>query len=228
MEGLIRNSDGGCIAAGSVVIAMDKSASCEWLWQPRDPAMTDAFRSAAHSDPGLPSLLDVIADHQSVVYLIKNEPGASAVEEIVKIADFCLDAGGFGVKSETAGLGHSPERWKAPLRALGNIQLHDLLVFPLIQSDQGYYSCGMNQFGKRDTIICTDSPEEASEIIRMFELYQLLEEPEMKNGQIFAAEAGGVPWLMSETIHPYADDPHIDFSFGAWKLTRVDEGMGKV
>lgn len=228
MEALIRSSDGACIAAGPVVMAMYKTAGCEWIWEPPDTAMAKAFRHATYDDPALPELLEAVEAHQSVVYLIKNEPGVSALEEITGIADFCLAAGGIAVKSETARRGFSRHRWRGEKRPLGPVLLRDLYVCPVIKSDQVFYSCGMNQFGERDTIVCSQDPAEASEVIRIFQLYQLLEGPELKNRQTFAVEAGATTWIMEEAEHPYADDPYIDFSKGAWKLTKADEYEGAI
>lgn len=142
---------------------------------------------------------------------------------IARIADACLVAGGYGVQMVTAGTAHSAGRWRNFRDEPDSIaQLHALFVAHMIMDKDAHYSCGMHQFGLRDTVVMAVPYQEAFEIAVDFELYQLIDAPNLKSGETFSVGHNAPAWRIQSDRHPYHDDEFLDRSTGAWCLEKEE------
>src|SRR5262245_13716380 len=89
-----------------------------------DPRLANAFRIAGQGRISA-ALLQKIERHSHTAYLIAPAQSVAAARCVLRIAAFLLDAGGLAVKVETAGVAHSPERWRSLAAAPGLLALHD-------------------------------------------------------------------------------------------------------
>ena len=204
------------LAAGMILTSIETKASCMFQFEEANPRLEWSFGVSLMPDDTLPA----IGAHRSVIYLIEpKERGMDAVRRMIDLSVLCLKAGGLGVKVEAAGKAFSAETWlrlsESPLSAYEQMVLH------LVTSEEGYYSCGMHQFGYPDTLVETDDFAEALEVARTLERYQIYEEPEIASGHTFGTAEGAQVWRLTRADHPYHGDEILDRSLGVWRLSKA-------
>jgi uncharacterized protein YegJ (DUF2314 family) len=136
-----------------------------------------------------------------------------------------LDAGGVGVKVESAGAAHAPDRWRYHARSGATLSLYRCFV-TLVggTSADFHYSCGMHNFGLPDVSVDGSVPVEvAADILTTFNHWNLIERPALREGTWFSAGAGEAAFAATHHAYGYdADDP-LNNPFGRWHLTPTDE-----
>ena len=208
---------GKAIAAGRFFKEIGAEAHCEFvLEETANARMEDAFRLCLMPDDVVPPL----AAHRSVLYLIEPaETGEAAVRRMIHLSGLALQAGGLGVKVEVAGKAFSADKW----RELSQHPLahYEQMVLHMVSAEDGYYSCGMHQFGYPDTFVETEDFQEAVDVARSLERYQIYETPALESGHTFSTGEGAQVWRLTRADHPYHGDEILDRSLGVWRLSKA-------
>lgn len=122
---------------------------------------------------------------QQTVYLIAEETGYDACLKIAKYAQIFLSIGGIAVKVDSAGIVCDRDKWLANYDSQDVFDIYSLFV-TLIEGDNYYYSCGMNNFGLADVSLdITEDISLAIYVMNVFNYYRLTDTVILKDGQTF-------------------------------------------
>lgn len=220
---IVSATKGEYIAAGVALLHRRSQKTFEIQVEKRDDNMRNAFAHAGMVNRLSPEFIDTIDQHQSVVYLLGEAGSPEAAASIAKAAVALLQAGGLGVKVETAGKAFSAEQWTA-LATMEEPDLYRLFVLDSISDGDAVFSCGMHNLGLRDAIVSGEEFQFAAHLLNVFGYYQVLEHPVLKEAQTFSTDADAPVFRLStEPSPPYTDDELFGNPSGMWRLTRVDE-----
>ncbi|MER8525915.1 hypothetical protein [Mesorhizobium sp. M0814] len=210
------------VAAGMIVMHGPSKAAFEFDFCDRDEDMTRAFAGAGLANKLGKDVIDKIGSHKSVVYLLSRALQTKETSiSIAKAAAHLIQAGGLGVKVETAGKAFSADQWLEETNG-GFVEIYGLMVLDSVSDGTTTYSCGMRNLGLWDSIVSGDEFQSAVKLLRGFNMYQLYESPELLAGQTFGLEAGAPRYRLSvETQQPDADHNLYANPFGMWRLSRV-------
>lgn len=129
-----------------------------------------------------------------------------------------IEAGGFAVKIENAGIAHSAETWLDLARYSHLNSAHQAFVIYVTGAET--YSCGMHTLGLPDAIIDSDDSVDAVELLRIFTYYVFAEAPEIRPGQTFSAGPDEPAYRLShESLDLYDVDDLFHNPNGYWRLT---------
>ena len=100
-----------------------------------------------------------------------------------------LNCGGAGVKIESTGIAHTPERWRELDASELPVALMDAFV-TYVGGDGGFYSCGMQNIGFRDAVFNSGvSPNDAANLLFTLNAYIALENATIGDGETFSVDA---------------------------------------
>jgi hypothetical protein len=219
-----------CLKAGflfaglrSVVMDVESKKPCPFMIEVYDPD-PDLRRSFEIAGLGrIPKkTLEAIERNTMTYYVVaEGSPSVELAAQVMRFAGALLDAGGLAVKVETAGVAHTPERWRE-LLAYDNpamAALHALTLRVMEPTEDETYSAGMHALGLPDAEVPGATPEHAS-LLDTFAKYLLLERPEIKDGQTFSVSAEAPRYRLR---HGPCDRFEPDHTFhnphGVWTFT---------
>lgn len=181
------------------------------------PQMREAFEAGGHgrlSD----ELLQQIEAHRSVLYLHFPADAVDQRERILKYTQIFQRLGGIALKVESAGITHSWERWFELMSSHTFDQYTALCT--LIGGQSCYHSFGMHHFGRPDCEVpASIEIGEAADLMNQFNMYQIVENPELTSGHTFSVdESAPIYRLSHQADERYeADDPFHNPN-GIWRL----------
>jgi hypothetical protein len=218
----IATKSGGYLFAGMVLMEVATKDPFTLEVYDHAPQMRNAF-AIAGGGRFSEAELDAIGSHTFTLYLSRDGGSPEAAWKVMRAARGLIQAGGLGVKVESAGLAVRPEVWSewADTEFLPNLY-HAFVV--RVGGPEGYFSCGMHNLGYRDVIVGPDeaSADEAGELIHRFQLYELLENPDLQSGHTFSLDAEAPRFRVTAeecTTYPPGDSFHNPY--GMWRLTRI-------
>lgn len=177
----------GYLMAGYILQHVEKDISFQVEVYDHDPDLTAAFNYAGQ-DSFDDSLLSEIEQHTFTIYVIADVKGFEDIEDIIEAGAALLKAGGLAVKIETTGLAHSKDKWLDLIQDQDYFPVYSHFV-NLIGDEKSYFSCGMKAVELPDVAIPSSTPiEEAAALLNNFNLYNLVESPSFKNGEIFSMD----------------------------------------
>ena len=187
----------------------------------RHPRMLQAFQAASRGD--LPRRVEEeIARHSSSIYL---RFPLSLIEErprVLKYTEMAQRWGGFAIKLESSGVGHSWERWFRLVSSDNEFDWYCAFVM-LLAGDIYYYSCGMHHFGLADSAVERRfAVEEAANLLNKFNYWRLIERRALRSGESFSLSETSTLFrlqLKEDELNPEDDlfhNPH-----GLWHLEKI-------
>ena len=219
---LVERSDGSVLAAGKVILDTKSGRSSEFEHFEHDDGIGEAFRYGTLPTPVPEELLVKIDAHFSFVCLYSDADGLEPAMHLAELALSVAEAGGFAIRVEGSKRASSVDQWRDGIRQAKEIHaamLKDLFVWSLLSEPGRFYTVGVPFLGYPDVAVMTDDFDTAAETAHHFILYQLLEEPEMEDGQTFSVSEDSPKWRMFWQRHLHEpDEPTIDFSRGMWRL----------
>ena len=157
-----------------------------------------------------------------VVYLTSFDTGYDSCLQMARFAGVLLNIGGVAVKVESAGIACDRDRWLANYNSDDPFDIYSLFVV-LIEGDDIYYSCGMQNFGKADVAIelCEDIGL-AIYVMNVFNYYRLTETPILQDNHTFQPDIQSpkyrIKWMSDRESQ--IDTPLYN-PFGRWHLNRI-------
>ena len=213
------------LMAGKLMVELVTEGALEWEWHPGDPKLARAFEVAGRGGLSRRELA-AIADAPGHVFLVDPEGGSlEAARRLMIFADGLLRAGGLGVKVESAGVAHSVEAWREMTAAAHDVAAV-LAAWLAIVGDpsQGFFTCGMHNLGLAEAVVPASlSPDAAVELLDVFTLYAASEEPELDDGQTFAAaEEAPIYELEHQPCTHFPEGDAFHNPFGLWALLPLE------
>lgn len=180
--------------------------------------MRNAFRLAGQGRIS-EATLDLIEGHQSIAYLHFPLDWPAQRERLAKFTDVVRRAGGYAVKVESSGVAHEWERWFSLLT--GTTFDAYCSAVTLIGGSERYYSCGMHHFGLPESSLpASMDVGEAADLMNRFNMYQIIERPELATGHTFSLQADSPRFrlhLSPDSRHE--EDDLFHNSHGVWEMT---------
>lgn len=170
--------------------------------------------------------LQRINNCQQIVYLISDSVGYDACLKIAKFTQIFLSIDGIAVKVESAGIVREKDTWLANYNSQDVFDIYSLFV-TLVEGDNYYYSCGMNNFGKADVSLdITEDIGLAIYVINVFNYYRLTDSVILKDGQTFQPDLECPMYQMQwQKCDEYEiSDPRSNFC-GRWYLSHVTDNL---
>jgi hypothetical protein len=166
--------------------------------------------------------LNQVGRHVSVAYLIAPGGSMDAARKLMHAASALLQAGGYAVKVETAGIAHSARDWLAHSARCDTHEGALYIAYVALVGGKGnYYSCGMHNLGCPDAIVTAEiGAARAGELMRDF-LMSLVHDPHqsLTNGTLITDVTGAQYQLSHEPCRAYPPDDLYFNPFGMWRLT---------
>ncbi|MCL5998713.1 MAG: hypothetical protein M1546_22040 [Chloroflexi bacterium] len=166
--------------------------------------------------------LDLIGAHRRAAYLIGPGGSLDTTRDMMLAAAALLDAGGFAVKVETAGVAHSARDWLAQTsRRDTHVGALYIAYMALIGSRGTFYSCGMHNLGFADALVSAGlSAAQAGELLRGFLMSIVHEQPLLISGQTTMSDDNGVRYQLNhEPCHLFPPDDPFHNPYGLWRLS---------
>ena len=216
---------GRYLAAGGVLMDLQSQSAFNYTFESADKRMSQAFRAAGPqlSEP----LLKQIERHRSVLYLISFELNLASANALMRAASAVLDAGGLAIKVESAGLAHTSAQWQEFCGTQAEHSAHQ--AFVVYVSGSTPYSCGMHNLGLFDAscaphqrqgdAILPANTNDAVELLRAFNWYQITEAPQLEEGMSFATQQSGPFYHLALAASRFVPTDPFYNAFGTWQLT---------
>jgi hypothetical protein len=219
---MLLNSDGTCFVVGDIIMNAKKGYHCFFEFCERDEKMKTSFESAGRVTGITEDSLSEIEDHTHVIYISGITGSLGAAKNIAVAGCDILAAGGLGIKVETAGKAFEKDKWLSLIERVGPYQLYEMFVVDsIVQPTGAVYSCGMKNLGLKDTIVYGEEFQQAVDLISLFGIYQLVDNPIIQNNQTFSATAiAPIFRITTELNQPSADIELFKNPFGMWRLTK--------
>ena len=155
------------------------------------------------------------------VCLTSTDVGYESCLLMARFARIFLEIGGTKVRVESGELNCDAAKWLANYNSEDVFDIYSLYV-ALIEGEDNYYSCGMNNFGKADVAL---SQEEdvglAIYVMNVFNYYRLTESPILKDGHTFKPDIESpnyqLKWIEDRETQP---DSYSFNPYGRWQLSR--------
>ena len=215
---------GAYLFAGGIIMETATSQACALQFYEHDPQLRRTFEIAGQGLISAPLLAEVAA-HASVALLLLDEPDYEKARMAGRFARALLDAGGMGVKVDSAGIAHSPERWREACASDDPADLYALFIV-LVGGDGRYFSCGMHNFGLPDAAVPAElGPEAGAYLLNAFNVYRIAERPELEDGETFSLEPGAPRLVLTREPYEAGDDPAEPLynPHGRWSLRPQDD-----
>jgi hypothetical protein len=171
--------------------------------------------------------LEEIDNCSQIVYLTSDNLGYDACLKMAKYAQVFLSIGGIAVKVESTGIVHEKDKWLANYNSEDLFDIYSLFV-TLVEGDDYYYSCGMQNFAKADVSIdITEDIGLATYVMNVFNYYRLTESVMLKDGQTFQPDLECPIYRMqwSKYDNDYEINSTLYNHYGKWHLSRVVEDL---
>jgi len=217
------------VAEDAQIIDARSGASLAFEVYPHDPRMEEAFAIASGGKLSKKELRS-IAKHRATVYLLGRDCSVAGAHQVMTAAAHLLDVGGVGVKVESAGVAHAPDRFRYHARSGATLSAYRMFV-TLVggASTDHHYSCGMHNLGLPDVSVVGSVPvDEAAGILTTFNHWNLLEHPRLKEGAWFSCAEGEPAFTASHHPFGYEEDDPLNNPLGRWHLSPTDHpGPGR-
>lgn len=219
---IVKATNGEYIAAGGFLVNAKKERHYTVEFCDYDSNMKESFRYAGRATGVSEEFLNQIDSHRHVIYLSGSTGSLKEAENIAFAAEAILNAGGLGIKIETAGKAFEKNIWHDILRDFQEHNLYDMFVIDSIIDENGsVFSCGMHNLGYKETIVSGEEFQEAVDLIRIFGIYQIVDKPTILNNQTFSMTAESSRYrIIDESNQPYKEDELFGNPFGMWRLTK--------
>jgi hypothetical protein len=167
-------------------------------------------------------LLAKIDQHTFTVYIISKVINLDSIREIIDVGVGILKAGGIAIKIETVGVAYTKEEWGNLAENKDSFPLYSHFV-TLVRDENLIYSCGMQSFGLSDVVVSSKiDPAVATDLINSFNLYILLENPEIKDGNTFSIDNESPMYMVSHvTDFRYEEDDDFYNPRGLFELQQL-------
>ena len=170
--------------------------------------------------------LQQIDSCQQIIYLISHDVGYNDCLRIAKFTQVILSIGGIAVQVESTGIIREKNNWLTNYNSPDIFDIYSLFV-TLIEGENYYYSCGMNNFGKADVSLdITEDIGLAIYVMNVFNYYRLTDSVILKEGQSFQPDFECPMYQMQwQKCDEYEiSDPRCNFR-GRWHLSRVTNNL---
>lgn len=196
LESIARHS-GGYLFAGMVLMHVETKWSCSLEIYENDPDLLRAFEIAGAGRFSA-AQLDEIDNHTFTLYLSCDGGSLESARALMNAATALLNCGGSGVKIESAGIAHTPERWKElDASKLPVALMHAFVTY--VGGDSVFYSCGMQNIGFRDAVVNAEiSPNDAANLLFTLNAYIALENATIGDAETFSVDATSPGYRVSK------------------------------
>jgi hypothetical protein len=218
----IVSQSGGYIFAGVVLLKLKSKISFTMEIDDHNPDLEKAFRIAGGgriSDADLTA----IGRHRQTLYVISHGATQGVAREMLQVGKALLGCGGLGVKVESSGVAHSPQRWRELAAAAEDPFALTHAFTTLIGGSDHFYSCGMHNLGLPDCQIGRHfDPVEAAYQMNNFNGYQVATSRPLQSGHTISITADSPHFRMDleADVRHEADDPFHN-PHGVWDLHEV-------
>ncbi len=220
---IVENNKNKFIFVGTVLLNLETNKGVKMEIYPRDSMMRNAFRIAGMVNRVSEDFLDEIDKHKYVIYLSAETGDMDSARAIAEAGNAILRSGGTGIKVESTGKAFTKEHWSALLSDFKEPKLYQMYVLDSITNGKGAtYTCGMHNLGLKDCIVYKEKVQCAIKLLSIFGYYQLVDKPEIKDGQTFSIDRNSPIFEITEEINqPNKGDELFENPFGMWQLNRI-------
>lgn len=168
--------------------------------------------------------LQAIEKHTSVVYISGKGGSFSDAEKMMRAGQALLQTGGLGVKVETSGKAFNVSAWEELVNMDHEHRFYEAFVLLVKGADNSIHSCGMHNLGLRDTLSdAIGEVMDTAELVDIFCIYQILEKPDIQEGQTFSTDPDSPVYIISEEpCTYYAPGDHFYNPYGIIHLRQAD------
>ncbi|WP_128856567.1 DUF4261 domain-containing protein [Bacillus sp. CDB3] len=205
--------------AGNIMHHQEKEIGFEIDVYEQDPSLGEAFfyASGERFDEELRRELE---KHTYTVYVIAKVDDTERLQEVIDVGMELLNAGGLALKVETAGVAYSKDEWKELAENKEIFPMYSHLVTLVGDEEDGYYSCGMRAFNLPDVVLDGGiDPEVAVDLLNDFNLHNILEKPNLKDGDTISFTEDSPMYRLSHYIDErYEQEDPFYNPCGLWQL----------
>lgn len=222
LEAVIKSNNGEYLFAGNLLFHQPSNEGFEMEVREHDHQIAHAFATAGMQRFS-EAEMQAVKDHTQVVYIQGKGGSLPDAEKMMRAGLAVLKAGGAGIKVETAGKAFNKTQWEELTLMDHDHKFYEAFVLLVKGTGNIIYSCGMHNLGFRDAISDPIGElMETAELVDIFCIYQVLENPEIAEGQTFSTEPESPVYRIHEeacTFYP-ADDLFFN-PYGMLHLVRI-------
>ena len=222
LTAIAKNNMNEFLFAGMVLMNLKTKQGFELEICERDERMKESFKFAGMVNKVSEEFLNEIDKHNYVIYLISETGDLKSAKEIAEAGNAILKSGGTGIKIESTGKAFTKEHWTELITNFEESNLYKMFVLDSISDGKGTtYTCGMHNLGLKDSIVFGEKFQDSVDLLSIFGYYQLIDKPEIKNGQTFSIDnESPIFEITDEKNQPNKGDELFENPYGMWKLRR--------
>lgn len=222
LAAVIEANNGEYLFAGGVLFHHPANEGFEMEVREHDHHLGHAFNTAGMQRFS-ETEMQAIKAHTQVVYLHGKGGSMPDAEKMMRAGLSILKAGGLGIKVETSGKAFNKTQWEELTLMDHEHKFYEGFVLLVKGADNSIYSCGMHNLGLRDALSDPIGElMETAELVDIFCVYQVLETPEITDGQTFStAPESPVYRIYEEACTFYPEDDLFFNPYGMLHLVKM-------
>ncbi|MBS2211987.1 hypothetical protein KEM09_11260, partial [Carboxylicivirga mesophila] len=222
VSSITKENLGDFLVAGTIIMNLKTEQGFELEIHERDEQMREAFKSAGIVNQISEDFLNLIEQHNYVIYLIGETGSLKGAKAISEAGNAILKAGGIGIKVESTGKAFTREHWTSLLSDFQESNLYEMFVLDSIHDGNGTtYTCGMHNLGFKDCIVSDIEFQESVRLLSIFGYYQIVDKPEIKEKQTFSEDINSPVFeIKNEINQPCIGDELFENPYGMWRLKK--------
>lgn len=217
---LIKN---GYMCIGNLISRLEKTeAFFEVEMEGYNPFVVEAFETARNGSFSGEELNN-LKKFKSIVYIIGEGGSVEKVLSIMEVASAILRAGGLAVNVESSGRARTKQDWLQITNEKNIVGMFTAFIQMAYENDL-FYTAGMKCFGYPDVTCAVESMTgaEITELFSEFCLYNLIENPEINDGETFSLAADAPVFLMKREKCQLFEENHLFYNpYGVWNLVSL-------
>lgn len=170
-------------------------------------------------DGALPAdLLDAIGACRHAALIEVAQRLDECTPRLVTLGRALRDLGGVAVRMEGSGAASPWQPWLERLESLGPAGAYAAAVI-LVEDGDGFFTCGMQQFGRPDAEMTMEEPGAAIEWLDAFCVFQVVDHPVLATGHTFRPHGQTARRVLERwPDHRHHPDDGRHNTFGLWRF----------
>ncbi len=213
------------IFAGMILLNVKTNKGFELEICEIDDNIKNSFKWLGFINQPSDDFLNKLDKLKYVIYISAKTGNLDNAKNIAEAGNAILKSGGIGIKVETINKAFTKEDWNKLSSNFTEANMYEMFVRESRMDKQGIpytYTCGMHNLGFKDSIVYDEELKLSIDLLSFFNLYQLIDNPEIQKGQTFSSDLKSPIFKITERKKGiYTGYDTFENPYGIWELKKA-------